>query len=900
MSEYTEGCGCCTGTRDRTPQRVVNRPGLAEIAYRAGRYAQLRDSMIAGLTRSDRPALARLRTRDPRDFSLGLIDAWAVAGDVLTFYTERIANEHYLGTATERRSVSGLVGLIGYRLRPGVAAETVLAFTLDAAPTSPAVVPVPTGAKVQTLPGPGQLPQTFETVEDLQARPEWNSLAVRLTGSHVPADGETSVLLEGAATGLHRGDTLLFRSSTATATTGFALVRVTSVTVNPAAQRSLVSFSPALSGLGTAPQVTVWVPRQRAALFGYNAASPVLFVDEVRTALAAADLLTEDKSEWAFSALSSGAVDLDGLYEGVSTQTPAVLVDGAGTQTRLTTIGSVGEAARTAYGISAKVTRLALALTDEDLHHFGGEHTRGTVVLLRCEPLVLAPVPLTRPVHGDTVDLADLVGAALAGTDLVQPRRVLVRGRRPRLLVSTDSGFDVTRDDGTTWTPGPEDKLVVLAIEADALDPDTWHLRVADDLGVAGTLAAPAAGLAFAPAREDDPLVGEVALVEAVDGDRLLLTTPLANAYERRDVTGQPLGIWGNVAAATHGESVVDEVLGSGDASRPFQRFTLRRSPLTHVPAATPAGGASTLRVWVNGVKWQEVASLYGHGPRDRVFTARTADDGTTIVEFGDGASGARLPTGHDNVRATYRVGSGLGGLAAAEQLSLLMTRPLAVTRVVNPLPATGAADPERGEDAASNAPRSVLTLDRVVSLRDYEDFAANIAGVGKASATWTWDGVTRGVLLTVAGANKGTVEADPALLGRVTTAIVAAGNPRVPLAVRSAVSETFVLQATLVTDPAHIAATVLADARTALLFAFSFAARGFGQLVSLSEVAEVLHGVDGVVGAHVTRLHRTGEPQVRHPFLVASSPVPGRPPPATGAELLTLDPNGLTLEVAP
>ena len=49
--------------------------------------------MTAGLTRGDRPALAGLKTRDPSDFSLALIDAWAVAADVLTFYTERIANE---------------------------------------------------------------------------------------------------------------------------------------------------------------------------------------------------------------------------------------------------------------------------------------------------------------------------------------------------------------------------------------------------------------------------------------------------------------------------------------------------------------------------------------------------------------------------------------------------------------------------------------------------------------------------------------------------------------------------------------------------------------------------------------------------------------------------------------
>ena len=55
-------------------------------------------------------------------------------GDVLTFYQERIANESYLRTATERLSVLELARLIDYQLRPGVAASTYLAFTLEDAP----------------------------------------------------------------------------------------------------------------------------------------------------------------------------------------------------------------------------------------------------------------------------------------------------------------------------------------------------------------------------------------------------------------------------------------------------------------------------------------------------------------------------------------------------------------------------------------------------------------------------------------------------------------------------------------------------------------------------------------------------------------------------------------------
>ena len=56
---------------------------------------------------------------------------------MLTFYQERIANEGYLRTAAERRSVLELARAIGYELNPGVAAGTFLAFSVETAPGAP-------------------------------------------------------------------------------------------------------------------------------------------------------------------------------------------------------------------------------------------------------------------------------------------------------------------------------------------------------------------------------------------------------------------------------------------------------------------------------------------------------------------------------------------------------------------------------------------------------------------------------------------------------------------------------------------------------------------------------------------------------------------------------------------
>src|SRR4249919_1262868 len=175
----TETCGCCDGVAASTPSGNFNRPGLAAIAYRIGDYARFKESLQAGLSSSDFAELAGLRTRDADDYTLGLIDAVSCAADVLTFYQERIANESYLRTATERVSLQEMAKLIGYRLRPGVAAEARLAFALEPPKAPPPGLPpdpgafvtgVPTlvkleaGLQVQSVPKPDEKPQTFETV----------------------------------------------------------------------------------------------------------------------------------------------------------------------------------------------------------------------------------------------------------------------------------------------------------------------------------------------------------------------------------------------------------------------------------------------------------------------------------------------------------------------------------------------------------------------------------------------------------------------------------------------------------------------------------------------------------------------------------------------------------------
>jgi predicted phage baseplate assembly protein len=200
-------CDCCEGRRVLTPLPAANRPGLSQIRYRTGTHGTFLESMQARLSSTNYPELAALRTREGSDASMALLDAWATVGDVLTFYQERVANEGYLRTATERRSVLELARLIGHALRPGASASVYLAYTID---KDAAPVEIPAGARVNSIPGPGEQMQAFETSGPLTARYEWSALKPRLTQPQTAASIDAKALyLKGTTTSLKVNDPLL-------------------------------------------------------------------------------------------------------------------------------------------------------------------------------------------------------------------------------------------------------------------------------------------------------------------------------------------------------------------------------------------------------------------------------------------------------------------------------------------------------------------------------------------------------------------------------------------------------------------------------------------------------------------------------------------------------------------
>ena len=824
--------------------------GLGELSYRIGTWSSFRRAMIDrlsiqpvppddGSADASRP-LAALTTRSTEDGSIALIDAWACACDVLTFYQERILNEGYLPTAVHDRSVREIARSIGYEPDPGVAATTSLAFTIDESYADGYAL-VPAGLAVLSVPEDDELPQRFETSGELEAWADWNVLTPRTTQVHEVGIGTQELYLEGVDTRLEVGAAIVLvgderaEGSQADASERWDLRFVASVETADDATYTRIGLDRPLGEGTTAPaqeNARAVAFRDRAGLFGWNAPDVRVVSETIQEnselvdyAGAASDKggdsFDPNKCTWrSFSPLSvdktrveldSKAVDLDREYPSIVQGGWVLLQDSA--EVELYAVERVVPASRTEFSLNAKVTRVYV---DSD-EHLGRFKRRKTAVLIESDELALAEKPNPDPIEGTLVELNELVD------HLPEGRKVLVSG--------------VTVDDG---------ELEVI----------------------------------------------ETSIVDCTDADERT-TLELADALPQLE--RDTVEIYGNVVDATHGESVSEEVLGSGDSSASHQEFTLTQRPLTWVPSVY-GGSDSTLELRVGGILWERVDDLYDAGPRDRVYTLRLDADGNTVVGFGDGERGARLPTGVENVVATYRKGIGLDGEVAANQLQLLQSRPLGVLAVDNPRQATGAADADDYEDTRANAPLTVLTLDRLVALQDYEDYARAFPGIGKAKGVELWDGKRGFVHVTIASESGAELADSDATIESLVASYAQYQDPAHHAVVKGHVTKTFGVELDVLVDSAYEEESVKTAVAAAIEAAFSFAERDFGQVVAASEVVHVAQNVEGVVAVDLERLYRSDVTDVDDEPLLPAAAASWDGTETTKAELLVVDPDSIVI----
>jgi hypothetical protein len=926
-----------------TPLATANRPGLPALSYRIGTHATFLETMKARLSnlclsseadckqgKGPYP-LRKLTTREADDAAIALLDAWATVGDVLTFYQERIANEGYLRTATERRSVLELARLVGYQPRPGVAASVYLAYNID--PNYKEETVIPAGSRSQSIPGPGESAQSFETSEDLKARAQWNNLRPRMkqpqTGESIRGgDGSHAHLyLKGIATNLKPNDPLLIDFGNGAP----EFHRVREVVPDAVSDHTQVILqSPSVGG----PMAAIAARDEDR----FNLIEALTLPPSVPPANSR-KLVRNLNDQFGGSKNRGKSFD---LLKTLNTNEASYATSKVFAPSLRETLRSASANAQVTQ--ESEIRIYALRVRPSLFGHNAPKRTR----VLRGAISVIGDWPIIEGLPGDdtqnprivheeenaiyldarydSILLGSWIVVETPDTRLTDRAQLIVQAGNPNSAQSraeygltgpttrieidkqwiqlqgqtastpTDNDFEALRNTAVYAQSellelaeepidqpvcGGTDDLIELDGFYEGLEAGRWVV-VSGEREIDGT-----SGVRFSELSMLSTVSQSVRMQSAapdgtdraptpLPGDKthtfIKLAEQLAYCFTRATVK-----IYGNVVLATHGETRA-ESLGSGDGSKPLQQFILKQPQLTFVPASNPSGVDSTLKVYVNDVQWHESSTLLGLCRKDRRFVTQTDDEGKTAVIFGNGREGARLPTGIENARAVYRNGIGKGGNVKAEQISLLSTRPLGAKEVINPLPASGGADKETRDQARKNAPLAVTALDRLVSLQDYEDFARVFAGIGKARAAELSDGRRQMVHLTIAGADDIPIETHSDLYRNLTQALRRFGDPYQPFRIELRELKLLVLSARARIHPDYLWEKIEPKIRTALLDAFSFERRELGQDALLSEAISVMQSVVGVEyvdvdtfgGVSEKRADSTGARRLRTPAEIA------------------------------
>jgi hypothetical protein len=123
--------------------------------------------------------------RSPGDFGIVLMELFCYVGDIINFYSDRIANEAFLATAQQRQSVLNIASMLDYTPHGNTAATTTLQFTITN-PSPPVLIPGPGdsgGPTLVTTNTNGASPITFQTTQSLWIYGDAVSGTINTTGT---------------------------------------------------------------------------------------------------------------------------------------------------------------------------------------------------------------------------------------------------------------------------------------------------------------------------------------------------------------------------------------------------------------------------------------------------------------------------------------------------------------------------------------------------------------------------------------------------------------------------------------------------------------------------------------------------------------------------------------------
>ncbi|ATB39035.1 hypothetical protein CYFUS_004474 [Cystobacter fuscus] len=859
---------------------------------------------------TERQASLLARYQAPRapvpDWGWEIARALARASHVLTEHLDAYANEAYLGTATQWENLRRLVEMIDYHPRPSASASTPL--VLDAKPGARGRVGQ--GFAARYSPADGGAPIVFETLDELDIDSRLNALRPSGYGVN-PAvlDAGTQVLeLEGALSGIHVGEPLVLESE-GEATPRLVAHVVENVVLGLAS--TLVTVTPALETdafLRGRTRVHVR-PRERLAPVGPVVGTAVTVGRVLRLkvepqGLLPGDLVTlTDGQTWCYRRVTSidgRRLELDvavgplilsratvarpmllavavwlssGPIQGSSPPEVEHRVQVVGDWSRLIgqTLadprafeGKVAERHVRVVGASAvpvtPSTQAGQGYTTLQLRQRLGSNDASQ---LANPPSFLVP-PVSAAWEVDVTLVADDPDSRLpASLTVTQPKGLAAGdvvvavtgsqaawGRVGSVVVDTDARRAVLWPEQGWSGRGGEDFPVastrVFGQFQQVARLVGWNVNTTPLTGNAVPLEVLPEALRYGRLlvmRQEGGEPPRLTRVRAVQGGSLILADSLPAGS-----TVDNLVLHANVVVAGHGERRPERVLGSGDATRTNQSFVLRERDLSFVPDATrPSGVRADLDVIVEGRKWLQVVSLRDSGPTDPHYMVRVVLEGDLAVVFGDGRNGRRLPTGTNNVRVSFRVGSGLvGNLAEGSLVKPSRPHPL-VEAVGQPLRATGGNDMEGVEALRRSAPATVLSLERAVSTSDFASLAEGHSSVWQALSFLGRSGDSRQQRVEVV-----VVPADGGGLGSLRQTLKeylqAHAVPGVEVEVSAYKPQPVRLDVTVEVDTrAYNPDTVVKAVREVLAEALSLRRRELGQPLYLSDVYKVVEAVPGV-----------------------------------------------------
>jgi len=802
------------------PKEITNPPGRDALEYRIGDYTAFRHALLLALP-DEKELPDNWVPSAQGDLAVQMVEWWAYLADVLTFYNERIANESYLRTADLSESIKRLIQVLGYRPRPGIGARGTVAALLN----SQKELTLPAGFQVQSKPGPGKQPQIFELEKETTLKaPDAMSVDPPALVSEITSG---RLLVKGSVSSVKVGDQLLVMKRGWTGQSdGYAVGNVTEVESekDPRGKpntRLVIDYARSELLDASATSYRLLRSTQSAHLWPYDSASDSVVVtdnhielDSLTRQIHAGDPILIDPGN---STGASSRFEIADELESFASEFelfaeiddgPFFLVSGLETTASLST-GGAEAAIEPTGGFRSLSSPLQLVSVTSYKEQIWNANT-GT-----------SSDPTKPPADPTTTPAIAILHSSLGFTPDLEA--TLARDQTLIRYAWQDVGELIAE---------PARDFIATANTLAAVTPATFPSTASTSVIIedANGIGAGATGSSIgSPARS-------LQLTD-LPAPPLTLTTPLRALFD--------------LLSVTRGATVPTEILGNGDATVAGQEFVLKKSPVTYLLSEASAADVnykSTLRVWVDGLEWKEVSSFFEQPADAQVFVTREDEDDKTHVLFGDGINGARLPSGANNVIASYRYGSGADSPEAGTLTVILKPQPN-LKSIRNPVPVGGGADPDPPSQIQRYAPRSILTFGRAVSADDYETIAAQAPGVARARSYWTFDPEQQRALVKVyvGDDNNAKLAAEMALS--------AAADPNHPISVVTATLIPIKVALSIKLDPRYIPADVSAAVRAALIDAYAglFGTNTvrIGQFVYHSEICAACLSVPGVLAVH-------------------------------------------------